>query len=408
MSNFEYHALDKSKNIVKGSIEADSLKEARQKICDMGLLPTNICFAGSVIPASNPDPNSKNEKIGSNFLKLKSKLLFISEMQTMLNSGLSIMEALNILNRHTLEDRKLKFFIESVQYSILNGSTFSEAIKPFKKTLGTVLVALITAGEGSGKLVITLERAKMLLKKEQKIKSYIIRVSIYPTVMFVFAFLLLLVFGLFAIPRLKALPSTGELPLFADLVMSIPQFLLSNWLIVLLYIFATFGFYYFLFSLPFVRRKIDEFLLKIPKIRDFVRYINLSNFFAVLAEAYNSDIPIPEAFSYSAASIKNIIMRESADKLESYAARGMSITDSIVLFDYVDESFVTSIAAGEKSGELTEKFEEISRVIDEKIDGIVETLLQLYGPITILLVGVVVVIVAVAFWQSYFAIILGL
>ena len=405
MSNFKYQAIDIDKKLVEGSIEASSLKDARQKICEMGLLPTKI---STDMPQTPVKFDVDESKLSNLSLKLQSKLLFVSELQTMLSSGLSVLEALNVLCRHTREDINLRYFVLSLQSSILAGATLTEAIKPFKNTLGNVLVGLISAGEGAGKLVTTLERARILLKKEQKIKSYIIRVSIYPSIMFLLAFILLLFFGLFAIPRLKSLPSTGEIPGLAEKIISIPIFLISHWFPVLLFTFATIGLLYFIFSNQTIKRKIDSILLDIPKIRDFVRYINLSNYFAVLSETYNSDIPIPEAFLYSAASIKNVIMRENAAKLEAYAAKGMSITESIVLFDYVDESFVTSIAAGEKSGELTEKFEEISRVIDEKIDGIVETLLQLYGPITILLVGVVVAIVAVAFWQSYFAIILGL
>ncbi len=409
MSRFEYQALDKSNNIVEGSIEANSLREARQKICDMDLLPTDIRFDGAGTLKSTFDSTLDQKSKGVDKpLRLASKTLFVSEMQTMLSSGLSILEALNVLNRPSLENKDLRILVNHVQGSIMNGSTFTEALKPFTKALGPVIVGLIAAGEGSGKLVVTLERAKILLKKEQKIKSYIKRVSIYPCIMMSVALLLLFVMGLWAIPRLKSMPSDADIPSFAEAVMAIPNFLLNNWFLVLLTIFGFIGFCFYFFSLESVRRKIDEILLKIPKFSDFIRYINLSNYFAVLAETYDSDVPIAEAFDYSAKAMDNSVMRDSASKLVPLATRGATITDALVAFDYVDDNFITSIAAGEKSGELTQKFAEISVVIDEHIEAITETLLNLYGPLTVLIVGVIVAIIAAAFYQSYFTILFGL
>ena len=183
---------------------------------------------------------------------------------------------------------------------------------------------------------------------------------------------------------------------------------MDHFWVIFIAVFGFFGFCFSFFSLKAVKRKIDEILLNIPKLSDFVRYINLSNYFAVLAETYDSDVPIAEAFEYSAKSMGNSVMRENALELVDLATRGVSITDSLVEFDYLDPNFITSIAAGEKSGELTQKFAEISVVIDEHIDATVDVLLSLLGPLTIIIVGILIALIAVAFYQTYFGILMGL
>ena len=404
MSNYYYQALNKADNkLVKGTIEANSLRDARQKICNMGLLPTDInLYAHNSSYDDYCDPKSIS-------LSLKTRILFISEIQLMISSGLSIFDALETFSSRNIKDLNLKKFVIYIQKSIANGSTLHEALVPFSHTLGNVIIGLCKAGEASGKLQETLLRAKMILIKEEKIRSKIIKMSIYPAVLIFVVLALVFFMGLYGFPKLMSLiPLKEDKTPLADLLIAFPRFCVDYWFIIIIFISALIGIFMLLFSDYKFRKFVDQKLLEVPLLSDFVKYINLANFFAILSESYESDVPVPEALVYASSSIKNIPIRERAELMDDMVAKGYNITQTIVTFDYVDDSFLTMIEAGEKSGQLGQAFKDITEQIDEKIDSVMEVLLQLYDPAIKIIVGIVVVIFAVGFMQMYFSLLFSI
>lgn len=408
MITFYYKALNKNTNeIVSGSIEAETIRDAREKLFENGLLATKLTESASAIAVEEKHAVEQHapkdvEFNASNLrLKMKYKVLFIAELQMMLAASISMLEALDILIAKA-KDLNFSRFLRSVRDDIAEGKTFSEALNPFRYTLGNVIMSLCKAGEKSGKLPQTLTRAKNILQKEVALKEKVVKASIYPGVVVFMAVGLIFFFGLYVFPKFQSFGQV-DVPPLAEKIIGIAMFCKQYWPVTLL-LFSAFlgGLYYFFTSKP-VKIMIDNMVLQVPKLCDFVKYVNLSNFFAILSATYESEISIREALGLAASSIKNYPMREKAVKLEDIVARGGTVSDAISMLDFVDDSFVTMIATGEKSGELGQKFEEVTTQVDNRVDSTLDILIQMYDPILKIVIGIIVGFVALGFYQMYFA-----
>ena len=121
--------------------------------------------------------------------------MFTSELQVLLSSGISILDALESIELNSPK-HKIKTICSNLKLSIMSGETFAKALSSlYEQVFGPVYIALVKSGENSGELDETLMRMLILLRKQQSIKDNIFSASIYPAILLVLMFELLLIFS---------------------------------------------------------------------------------------------------------------------------------------------------------------------------------------------------------------------
>ena len=155
MVKYQYNALKNGKEVIKGEIEAKTPREARDGIRALGYTPLEI-FQPDLV--SHELENESDNQGGITFLSLSDKILFISELQVMISSGISILEALQTIQAHSPK-QKLKRIAHSIEGEILKGRTFSQAVNYlFHDMFGEIFIDLCVTGENTGELGKTFER----------------------------------------------------------------------------------------------------------------------------------------------------------------------------------------------------------------------------------------------------------
>jgi type IV pilus assembly protein PilC len=321
----------------------------------------------------------------------------------MLSSGIPILDALFNIEANS-HDPKLKEMATALRKSVEGGHTFAESLgEMYGKTFGNVYISLVKTGEDSGELDVTLDRMLTILRKQEAIKEKIVNASIYPAVLLAMMFGLLVLFAKFVFPSFAGIMLNNgvDIPIMAQAIMGGIDFIGKFWWLIVIsisalgYIFTSFG------QDTGMKKSIDKFILKIPVISEFIEFINLSNFMTVLQISYDAGVPLMSGLELANKTVGNFVIKERVKEVIRNVKKGISLTDAFQKTKAIPDSLISMISAGEKSGTLCKMFKDAADVIDKKVDITLAALTRLFEPTIMVILGIVVLIIAVAFIQIY-------
>ncbi len=400
MAKYKYNAYrEKENTFVNGEIEASSLREAREKILQLGFLPTKVYTETSSEENHLKSNHEITDDIYVKSLSLEEKILFSSELEVLLSSQIPIIEALDMIS-NTASKEKIRRVAKGLGKFIKNGLTLKESLEKYEKVFDPVFIGLISAGETTGDISAAFSRLLGLLRKQKATKEKIISASIYPSILILLIIGVLALFGGFILPRFCAM--------YSDLGIGVSGLTAAVWSFTKfmsaygIFVFAgLFGFFYGIYRViksGVFKNSIDNFLLKLPFINNFIRTLNLSNFIAVLGIAYDAGIPISSSVNIASASIKNNVIKDQAEVVEKCLNKGETLSTAFIKSNILDISFMSLIKSGEKSGEIGKMLEQIANILDRRVEMVVDTLAKSFEPALIIIIGVIVGVILLAFY----------
>ena len=397
MTLYKYVALKNNKELFESVIEAEDERSAREMIRNSGYIPVKVYLDDDEKPLLK---QAKTEKV---YLSLKEKRLFTTSLQSMISSGIPVVEAFAIMESN-LGKSKLRRIAGDIKEKIINGYTFTQALESYENTFGEVYVKLCRAGEMSGELDVVLDRLSQLMKKQALITEKIISASVYPVIIVIMLFGLLGLFGAKVFPALLGAANMNgiEVPVETSMLVSLITFLQNYWWLIIIFVCGIgYGVVKFIQLSP-VKLRIDSCLLGIPVVGDFVQYKALANFTAVLQVAYDSGVPITESVTMAKDSIENEELRKRCEILEDMIYKGKSLSEAAASSGIMPPDFLAMIVVGEKSGTLGQMLKELSDNIDKKVFAVVNNLSTLVGPAFLIILGVFIGFILLAFLKFYY------
>lgn len=398
MAVFNYVALKNNKDVVKGKIEADTLKEARENVRRMGFLPTKIYEETQAAAETTKIEAKKLQKMG-----LEDKIDFTSTFQILAQSGIPVIEALMFMENDAAK-LKIRILAKELRRQIMAGSTFADTIAKYPKIFGQIYIGLCKAGEDSGELEKTLERLLEILKKEAAIKSKVIGTLMYPAFTVLLAMVIVTVMLMFVFPAFKDMfENQGRpLPMITAVLMAMGEFLKKYWLLVPV-IFGTviFG-TSFLLSWEPSKRKIDAFSLKIPLFSDLIQFSNFANFIAVMQVAYDAGVPIVDCLYLSNLTLTNFTLQDKISQATGKVQQGQHLSMALRSTQVMPKMILFMIATGEQSGRLGDMLMQATMYIDKKLDAIIDTMTKMIEPIMLIVIGSIVLVLALALYLPLF------
>ena len=401
MTIYNYTALKNNKEIVKGKIEADSPRQARENIRKLGFLPTKVEEEHLKGQNENAEKDTKKGKISK--LGLQDRIDFTSTLQILAQSGIPIIESLLFIENDAAK-LKIRLVAKELRRQIMNGGTFADTVAKYPQQFGQIYIGLCKAGEDSGELEKTLERLLELLNKEAAIKSKVIGTLMYPVFVIVLAVLIVLVMLMFVFPVFKDMFDTmgKELPWITAKLMDIGIFLQTYWYLVPLMLGGAFGLITFLFRWQPSKRKIDEYVLKIPVISDLIQFSNFSNFIAVLQVAYDAGVPIIECLYLANLTLTNHTLKTRIEAATGKVQQGQHLSSALRSTRVMPKMILFMIATGEQSGRLGDMLSQATNYIDKKLDNIIDVMTKMIEPIMLIVIGSIVLVLALALYLPLF------
>lgn len=393
MAKFEYQAEKWNGEKIKGTVDANSLTQARVKVKNMGykFLSAREITSKSVT----------NAAIRS--LSLKEKIDFTQTFLTLNKAGLPIIESLIFIETNGAS-RQVKMLAQEIKKQIIAGYTLSDTIGKYPNLFGHVYIGLAKAGEDSGEIDKTFERLIELLQKQGNIKAKLISALSYPMFVVVLAIAVVLCMLMFIFPAFKDMfdQQGKELPAITQFCIDSGEFLKDKWFFIPLGIAAIVGIIFFFLKWEPSKRVIDQMVLKIPLISDLMKAAAFSNFLTVLQISYDAGIPIIECLYLSRTTLSNSVMQDALRLSIKKMQSGAHLSESLKSSNLFPKMILFMVSTGEQSGRLGELLIQCVKHIDQQLDLIIDTLGKLIEPILLIFIGAIVCFLALSLYLPLF------
>lgn len=401
---FKYKGFDKTGKKVKGTVTANSIEEAGQK-----LRTQNIYHEGL-----SPTKEFSLEVFSTRQMPGELLSTFSKELSSYLNSGMTILTAIKLLENQHEGEKKYVSFLNSIKTMIEEGKSLYHALNSQKVYVMPefFLQSLNVAGQ-SGKMVEVLTNMGNFFSAQNKVKKQVKGAMTYPAIIFTVAIGMTSFLIAFVVPKITTIfEDTGqELPPITQFVLSISDFLTSHYIaiIITLVLFVLF------FKLAYAKidafhRIIDSWLLKTPVLGTLIQNHELGRFSYILSLMLSSGVAYAQAVQLSKATFGNHGLKDLFEKASVKVLEGNKLSNSLHLVKGVKlkRNFMQSLALGEESSEVAQILDNTSSLYAEENEDKLKLLLGLLEPFMMLFIGVVVGIIVAAMLLPIFTMTQGL
>ena len=402
MAIYNYEALKDGKEIVKGKVEADDVRETRDNVRRLGFTPTKV-YEERLGKDAKADAAATAKPGQMKALGLADKIDFTSTLQILASSGIPMIESLLFIENDAAK-LKIRLVAKELRTQIMAGATFADTLSKYPEQFGQIYIGLCKAGEDSGELEKTLDRLLEILNKQAAIKSKVVGTLMYPMFVICLAVIIVLVMLMFVFPVFKEMfDNMGkDLPWITAVLMEAGLFLKKFWYLVPLILGSIAFSIIYLFKWEPSRRRIDKISLEIPLLRDLVQFSNFANFIAVMQVAYDAGVPIVECLYLAVLTLTNYTLKEKVDQATLLVQQGQHLSVALRATESVPKMILFMIATGEQSGRLGDMLLQATRFIDKKLDDIVDTMTKMIEPLMLIVIGSIVLTLALALYLPLF------
>ena len=336
-------------------------------------------------------------------VKTRDIVVLTRQFATMINAGLPLVQALDILAQQT-ENKILADVTRQVVYDVESGHTLADALRKHPRAFSDLYVNMVAAGEAGGILDTILVRLAQFLEKNDAIVRKVKGAMVYPAVILSVAVIAVSVLLIFVIPTFQNMFASVnlELPLPTRIVIGMSN-LLKNYWWALLGVAGVIAFgvnqYY---KTPPGRLQIDAMLLKLPVLGDVLRKSAVSRFTRTLGTLISSGVSILDGLEITARTAGNMVIHNAVMESRASIAGGETIAQPLAKSKVFPPMVISMIAVGEQTGGMDEMLSKIADFYDDEVDAAVGTLLSLMEPIMIVVLGVVVGGMVVAMYLPIF------
>ncbi|MCV2401454.1 type II secretion system F family protein [Marinomonas sp. C2222] len=387
MNTFAYTAVDAAGKKVKGTLEATSEADLRQKIRDKGLVPIQIKATHSA---------TKNKK-HSYAMNPKQRSILFRTLSTLVSPNLPLDQAMVIAAEQT-KDKSMRKMIDNTTKAVREGKTLSSALGDYPKSFPPLYLASIEASEESGtlnKVLLRLaEHSENHYSNNQKIKL----AMLYPSILVTLSLLITGYLLGFVMPDIVDTyqDQSQALPPLTSVMMTLSQLLVTYWAWIILSLAALIAVYSLLSRKANIRLKIDQFKLCLPLLGKVIKTIESTNYISTLSMLVNAGIPLSQAMSISGASLSNKEIKDRLEGVLSEVSKGKTLSKQLRDTNILPSMMMHLIESGERSEQLGAMLEKACVEQSKEIHNITNAAISLINPILLIFMGGAVLLIALA------------
>jgi type II secretory pathway component PulF len=380
---YSYQAKDLKGGTQKGVIEAATKDAVLETLSKNNLFPVEIVEVG----ASGGSGEGMNKRIALfEGVSMKDVAMFSRQLAIMVDSNVPPAEAIEALGDQT-QNKSFKEKIYKIAKDVREGVQLSKALSQYPSVFSIFYVNMVKSGEVSGNLPKILEKVADHLENEYGIKSKMMGAMMYPVVIMLIFVLIFIVLMIFVIPGLvEVLRGTGqELPFATKLVITISDFFVSYWYVVIGGLIGIVSFFIYFPKTPRGKDLFDRIALKIPVFGPFLKNLFQARFAENFSTLISSGIPINEALEVVADLVGNNVYRDAILSSKDKVVKGESVSRVFGQHqDIISPLFVQMVAVGEQTGKLDSSLMNVVRFYNRETGIFVDSISSIIEPILII------------------------
>jgi type IV pilus assembly protein PilC len=396
VASFAYSAINAQGVELSGEIAAPDLSAAREQLRIKGLLAQTlkeVAEGGGIGQTS----------IGAKSVKAKSLQIFSRQFATMIEAGLNVVSSLVILEQQTSDDA-LGVVIAELRKDVEGGLLLSQAMARHPKVFSRLYISMVEAGEAAGILDIVLDRVAFQIEKQEAIRRRIKSAMVYPTMVLIFATLVLIGMLMFLVPIFVKIFASlnGQLPTLTAYVVAVSDLIRGKPYILLAIPLGIWSFFRWK-KTESGRKNWDKFKLKLPmRIGDTVLKVTMARFSRTLSTLVAAGVDIIKALEITGQTAGNWVIEDALAGVRAKVHEGVPIAQPLLENEVFPPMVAQMVKIGEETGELEKMLSKIADFYEDEVDASVQSLTSIVEPIMMLGVGVMVGIIIISMYMPMF------
>jgi type IV pilus assembly protein PilC len=396
MAAYAYSAINAEGLELTGEVHAPDAGSAREQLRVRGLLAEHL----QELPASG------EESARTAFKKVKPKTLqiFSRQFATMIEAGLNVVSSLVILEEQT-DDEYFASVVKELRADVEGGLLLSQALARHPKIFSRLFVSMVEAGEAAGILDQVLERVAYQIEKETQIRRRVKGAMMYPTMVLIFATLVLIGLLMFLVPVFVNIFAqlNGELPKLTQIVVAASNQLRHHWFIIFPAMFGSVWGVRRAKRTEAGRQLWDRTKLKIPmKIGDVVLKVTMARFSRTLSTLVAAGVDIIKALEITGQTAGNWVIEEALADVRVKVHQGVPIAQPLIENPVFPPMVSQMVKIGEETGELEKMLSKIADFYEDEVDAAIGSLTAIIEPLMMIAVGAMVGVIIISMYLPMF------
>lgn len=396
LASFTWEGVDRQGRKVKGDSQAENPSRLRLTLRQQGIAAQKIRRKSGL---SQLLEGKRSKKITPGDIAV-----FTRQLSTMLNSGVPLVQAFDIIGRGH-ENPSMRKLVLAIKDDVESGTALSEALGKHPLHFDELVCNLVNAGEQAGVLDTLLDKIATYKEKTESIKKKIRKALFYPTAVLVVAFAVTAILLIFVVPQFESLfrGFGADLPAFTRMVLNLSEFFRAWWWAIFGGLIAAVA--VFLQAKRRSRRfahTLDRISLRIPVVGEILRKAAIARFARTLSTMFAAGVPLVEALGSVAGATGNAVYGEAVRGMQDEVATGQQLQWSVEQTKLFPHMVVQMIAIGEEAGSLDAMLSKVADFYEEEVDNAIDSLSSLLEPFIMAILGVLVGGLVIAMYLPIF------
>ena len=390
MKKFSYKATDINGKTVRGQETAEDYKELSAKLLERKLYLTEYRDLGA-----NEASDVKYK------FKTKDVSFIARQLASMTSAGLSLVRALYILQEQQ-ENKKAKAVLLDIYEEVQKGKSFSDVLQSKPGVFPNLFVAMVSAGEASGTLDAMLTRVSDHYANENKTGNKAKSAMVYPIILLVLMLAVIVVMFTTILPQFGSMMAPEDMTPLSAAMMAFSDSLINYWYVYILVVIAIILIIVVLLRTPSTRLRVDQLILRIPKVGKLVATIYTGRFARNMSNLYGAGLQMVDCIEKSVSVLGNSYVTERFKDVVNSIKLGESMSKAIEKTEIFEGMFTSIIYVGEESGTLDTILAKAADYYEEEADSAITKLVGMMEPLLIIIMGIAIGLVLAAIFPMLY------
>jgi type IV pilus assembly protein PilC len=366
----------------KGTIAGSSREDVLRQLKEQNVVVISVL----------EHPKTRGGFLKKPHLSLEDKLMFTKHMAAMMNVGITVDEALEIIGDQGRTGNQKRMY-GNMRERIQSGQSLANSLKEYEYVFSEVFVNMVATGEKSGTLEEVFEYLALQLEKEYDLRKKVVSAFIYPVVIIIITIVLMSGVVLFIMPRISEIFISfgGQLPLPTRILIGVSTFALDHPFKAV----GALGGGIFLCTLLFKSRRLKplwhRITLHVPVFGRLLKDVYLARFARTMNSLLQAGVPITESLHITGNMISNSLYKKAIQITEEKVQQGGKMGESFKEFPKLFPPLIAKMLhVGEITGSLESSTAHVADIYEKEVDSITKNLSVLLEPLLLVFMGVMI------------------
>lgn len=392
MADFSYIAIGKDGKQVKGTMQAADPMAVRSRLKLDGMTPVSV---------TNQSFLTKDIQIGGNGrVKTRDLSVFCRQFVSILNAGVTVVEALRMLAEQT-ENKALRKALMKTRELVQQGETLADAMEKSPNVFPEMFVNMVAAGEASGNLDVCVARMGTQFEKSAKLQGMVKRALIYPIAVLVIAIAVLIIMSIFVIPKFGDMYKDlgTELPLMTQAAVGFSNFLIYRWYILIGAVLILIILISWFSKTEAGKKFFGTLAIKLPIFGKINIKTNAASFARTMSTLVSSGMGITASIEITAKAMKNLVYERALKVAKADVEQGIPLSVPIRKSKVFPPMVHNMLAIGEETGSIEQMLDKVADYYEEESEIATASLTELMQPVIIVVLGALIGWLVLAMYQ---------